>query len=88
MAKTQVHRDMGGVSASHTLSEHASKEIVAAYGVILPKERLCGDASAAAAAGSAAAGAGTSRTDGRKSSTSSVPVARATRWRIERSTPS
>jgi acetyltransferase len=36
--------------ASHTLSEHASKEIVAAYGVVLPQERLVGDAAAAAAA--------------------------------------
>ncbi|MCR9098021.1 MAG: acetate--CoA ligase family protein, partial [bacterium] len=42
--------DISSQPDSQTLSEHASKEIVGAYGVVLPQERLVEDPAAAAAA--------------------------------------
>ena len=42
--------DAASPTESQTLSEHASKEIVGAYGVVLPQERLVEDPAAAAAA--------------------------------------
>ena len=41
---------------TRTLSEHASKELLAAYGVPVPRERLVGDAEAAVAAAEAIGG--------------------------------